>query len=106
MGANYYTHIWEIALPGIMQGLRTSFEDKQTVGGQMPKEEFEAAGNRQRYSFTVTYQNGYAPPKAGNAVCRDLQEVLAGHRPFFEFAKDKTINFRLDTHFNFFITCK
>lgn len=106
MGANYYTHIWEGALHAIMQGLQTSFELKQTVGGQMPRDEFKAAGNRQRYSFTVTYNNGYAPSKAGSAVCRDLQEVLEAHRPFVEFAKDKTITFRLDTYFNFFIDCK
>ena len=106
MGANYYTHIWESALPDIMQRLQTSFELKQIEDIQMPKDEFEAAGNRQRYSFTVTYNNGYAPPKAGSAVCRDLQGVLEAHRPFVEFAKDKTITFRLDTHFNFFIDCK
>ena len=106
MGANYYTHIWEDALPAIMQGLQTSFELKQTVDGQMSRDKFEVAGNRQRYSFTVTYNSGYAPSKAGSAVCRDLQEVLEAHRPFVEFAKDKTITFRLDTHFNFFIDCK
>ena len=106
MGANYYTHIWENALPAIMQGLQTSFELKQTMGGQIPRDEFEAAGNRQRYSFTITYKNGYAPPKEGSAVCRDLQEVLEAHQPFVEFAKGKTINFRLDTHFNMFIDCK
>lgn len=106
MGANYYTHIWKETLPAIMKGLQTSYDAKQPVGGQMAKDEFITAGNRQRYSFTVTYHNGDAPLIDGSTVCRDLQEVLGSHRPFSEFAKDKTITFRLDAHFHFFIDCK
>lgn len=106
MGAKYYTHIWEETLRAIMIGLQYSFETKQTVGKQLLKEEFIESGDRQVYSFTVTYHNGYAPRKDGSAVCRDLQEVLEAHRPFVEFAKGKTITFRLDSKFRFHIDCK
>lgn len=105
MKKNYYTHIWELALPVIMQLLQESYCSKKTFSGQMPEEEFKKAGNRKKYSFTVTYSDGFAPPKDGSAVCRDLQGVIESHQPFIDFAKGKTITFRLDKYFRFHITC-
>lgn len=99
MGANLYTQIWKEAFPSIIKGLALSFEKGKEVVGQMPKEDFETVGNRQRYTFTVTIDDGYAAPKAGSAVCRDLQEVLNSSKPFRDFAAGKTITFRLDGSF-------
>jgi|GluameStandDraft_1065615.scaffolds.fasta_scaffold00756_20 hypothetical protein len=106
MGAKYYTHIWEKFFPSILQALSMALESGQIVKGQMPKADFEAAGNRQRYSFTITYTDGNAPVKDGSAVCRDLQEVLGAHPLFVEFAKDKIIAIRLNNEFILFCSCK
>lgn len=57
-----------------------------------------AVGNRQRYTFTIKYDNG-ATKRNGTAVGRDLQEVLKRSREFQKFANGKNITISLKGNF-------
>ena len=67
---------------------------------QMSPSEFNATGNRDKYSFTMTIVNGEIPTLSGSAVARDLKAILDGSKSFKSYAAGKTIKISLTSDFN------
>lgn len=105
MGANYYTAIWEELIPIIMLALPAALENGKTGSWSLDPNRFYSAGDRESYTFTVSYKDGISR-RNGTAPGRDLQEILNSYLPFKQFAKGKIIDFHLDSRFNFSLCCR
>ncbi len=94
MGNNQYTDLWEKYRPVIIKLIKDG-------GGQYPlyKGEFEQRGNRDRYSFSMTVEDGKVPELGASAVARDLKTVLDGSVSFRKYSAGKTIEIRLTSSF-------
>ena len=94
MGNMQYTDLWEKYRPVIIKLIKDG-------GGQYPlyKGEFEQRGNRARYSFSMTVEDGKVPELGGSAVARDLKTVLDGSVSFRKYSAGKTIEIRLTSSF-------
>ena len=94
MGNNQYTDLWEKYRPVITKLIKDG-------GGQYPlyKGEFEQRGNRDKYSFSMTIEDGNVPELGGSAVARDLKTVLDGSESFRKYAAGKRIGIRLTSSF-------
>lgn len=94
MGNNQYTDLWEKYRPVIIKLIKDD-------GGQYPlyKGEFEQRGNRDKYSFSLTVEDGKVPELGGSAVARDLKIVLDGSESFKKYTAGKRICIRLTSSF-------
>lgn len=96
--SNLYTDIWETLLPLILKGLNLSLNKGEKMFLEMKKDCFLAAGNRKRYTFTISYVDG-TTERSGTAVGRDLQKILKESSEFQKFAKGKFISINLTGQF-------
>ncbi len=104
-GSQLYVDIWESALPRISEGIKTaliSYSDSI----QFNSEVFKKAGDRQKYSFRIEFENGIAiNDLGGSAVARDLNSVLCNDNKVSDLLKYKHIVFQFTTSFELKITC-
>ena len=84
---NLYVDIWKKALPAILTKLN---DGSHSSSISLDKKDFIAAGKRQRYTFTLKYNNGQTP-RNGTAVGRDLQMVLSESPEFRRLAANDEI---------------
>lgn len=94
MGQNLYTQIWKDNLSRIIEVMKNG-------GGeiQLKKQDFEAAGDRDRYGFKLEIKNANVPRHGSSAVARDLKELLDYSSEFKNLAKEKNWVIRMGKYF-------
>ncbi len=94
-----YEGIWRLVLPTIKESLIKGIESNSIP---LSKAQFDAAGNRQSYSFNIQYENGRAVNSLkGSAVARDLDRLIMSNLEIKQLMKSKNIKLKMGTDFVF-----
>ena len=99
MAEHLYVDLWEKYLPAI-----NSLMDNNGGEYQLSADEFRQRGNREHYSFRLSFYNCMIPFKGDSAVARDLKRALDANPAFLKKAAGKNVVIRLDQDFVLHIT--
>ena len=95
---NKYEPIWHEQLPAILNAIRNRKMGSQTIS--MPARQFEAVGNRKKYSFRLDLEDVEVTNNiGGSAVARDLRNVLFENQEALELLKCIVVTIKMDRNF-------
>lgn len=104
MGRELYVNLWKKHRESIKKALKKA-EEAPSI--QLNGEEFKNVGNRKDYSFNLEFKNGkVSNTENGEAVSRDLRDVLKESGEVMEILKSGHFKIKMDPRFCLWISRK
>ena len=95
-----YKNIWKGKVATICDALK-NHREKVCV---MNREVFTAVGNRQKYDFRITFENGQVTNDlSGTAVARDLEKALQEDRVFKNLSANRKFKIKMNSDYELLI---